>query len=128
MKRKFIVISCIVFFLVAIVWYYNVNPETFAYSPRCVWKLVTGTQCPACGVQRALYSFLHGDFLKALSYNYFFIISIPFLLFAIFAECFKCEDCHWAHRIYNAIHNRFVLWTYVVLFFLWWIIRNILNI
>lgn len=126
MKHKFILISCIVFFITAIVWYYNVNPETFAYSPRCVWKLLTGTQCPACGVQRAMHAFLHGEFYKALHYNYFFIISIPFFICVLIAQIFKNKQ--WGEKLNRFFHNRYVLWSYIILFFAWWIVRNILNI
>lgn len=70
-------------------FYYLVNPFLSDYPLRCVWHAATNTQCPACGMQRALHLLVHGNVSEALSCNYFFVISIPFALIAVLAEWYN---------------------------------------
>ena len=55
----------------ATILYFFVNPEYSELMPKCVVKQLTGYDCPSCGAQRAFHAVLHGDFIKALSYNPF---------------------------------------------------------
>ncbi|MDO5509845.1 MAG: DUF2752 domain-containing protein [Weeksellaceae bacterium] len=62
-------------------FYFKFNPaDTRIPFPACSFKAFTGLDCPGCGGQRALHSLLHGDVLRALSFNAFYIILLPFLL------------------------------------------------
>lgn len=106
--------------------YYLVNPLQSNFPIQCPWHLLTGTQCPACGFQRALYFLLHGNFLEALSYNYFFIFSIPYAFLAIVATWYNYH--HVFDRLRAFVYHRLTLQTYIVLYFGWWIIRNLYNI
>ena len=106
------------------VWYFFYNPSESVFAPKCPWWLLTGTQCPACGFQRALHALLHGEVLNALAFNYFFIISVPFFILVAIAEIFRERVL----RLYLFVHSRYTLWTYIILFFLWWIMRNVLGI
>lgn len=109
-----------------IIWYYNVNPTIQHYPLQCIWKALTGTQCPACGFQRALHALLHGKIGEAFSYNYFFIFSIPLALGAILSEWYNYH--HIFDRLRTFIHNSFTLKMYIVFYFAWWIFRNIFNL
>lgn len=109
-----------------IILYYLVNPLQTNFPIQCPWHLLTGTQCPACGFQRALYSLLHGNFLDALSYNYFFIFSIPYTFLAIIATWYNYH--HVFDGLRTFVYHRRTLQTYIVLYFGWWIIRNLYNI
>ena len=62
-----------------LILYYLVNPMQSSFPIKCPWYLLTGTQCPACGFQRALHTLLNGSPLDALRYNYFFVFSIPYI-------------------------------------------------
>jgi len=108
------------------VFYYLVNPVMQHYPLQCIWKVLTGTQCPACGFQRAVYALVHGNYWEALSYNYFFVISIPFALSAVLAEWYNYH--HKLDFLCDFLHNRYTLKSYIVLYFAWWIIRNFFNI
>ncbi|MBR3531969.1 MAG: DUF2752 domain-containing protein [Bacteroidaceae bacterium] len=111
--------------LVAGIFYYVVNPTTVSpFIPKCVWRLLTGTQCPACGFQRAVHSVLHGHFIEALSYNYFFILSIPFFLLVLLSDCILPSN----NSLRRFTHHRYTLYTYIFLFFAWWILRNVWNV
>lgn len=46
----------------------------------CVFKGITGIDCPFCGMTRAHLSLLHGDFSRAFAYNPLFPLGIPFLM------------------------------------------------
>lgn len=107
-------------------FYYLVNPFLSDYPLRCVWHAATNTQCPACGMQRALHLLVHGNVSEALSCNYFFVISIPFALIAVLAEWYNYN--HTLDPLRRFIYHRYTLWAYVVAYFGWWILRNVLSV
>lgn len=106
--------------------YYLVNPMHSGYTIQCPWYILTGTQCPACGSQRALYSLTHGHLSNALSYNYFFIFSIPYAFAAVLSTWYNLN--HVFDKLKNIIYHQYVLKIYIILYFSWWILRNILKI
>ena len=112
----------VIIIIAAMVFYYFVNPEDADFVPKCVLKHLTGFDCPSCGAQRAFHSVLHGEFIKALSYNPFFIISVPYFLLVLYATVFKGT---FAKKVNRITFHRYTLYAYVVLFFVWWIVRNI---
>ncbi|MDY4043358.1 MAG: DUF2752 domain-containing protein [Marinifilaceae bacterium] len=101
-----------------------VNPEKSIWIPKCPFYVLTGLQCPACGTQRAIHQFLHLNFQAAFAYNPFMIISIPYLLALATVEWF--DPHHKLQRLKTFCHDRRVIYTYIVLFFAWWIIRNLI--
>ncbi len=107
--------------------YFLFDPSiTGRYFPQCPFHMLTGFQCPACGIQRAFHSLLHGHPLQALQYNYFFIISIPLCVLAILAEWYNQR--HWFDWAKRIVSSRYTLVSFTVLFSIWWILRNILGI
>lgn len=103
--------------------YYFVNPLSDSFNVKCIWKVLTGTQCPACGAQRALHSLLHGDVIKALRYNYFFIISIPYVMLAVLASWYNQR--HLFDRLKDFVYSGKTFKVYIGLYFMWWIVRNV---
>jgi hypothetical protein len=53
------------------------DPIRVAIYPVCVFHRVTGLNCPACGSLRALHQLLHGNFIAALHFNAFTVLSLP---------------------------------------------------
>ena len=106
--------------------YYLVNPMHSEFTIQCPWYILTRTQCPACGLQRALHTLVHGNFLNALRYNYFFIFSIPYAFAAILSAWYNIN--HIFDKLKFIIFHRCILKLYIILYFSWWIIRNIYNI
>lgn len=51
-----------------------------SWFPRCVFKSLTGLDCPGCGSQRAIHALLHGRFAEALRLNALFVVELPLLL------------------------------------------------
>ncbi len=114
-------------FLLAIgLAYYFIDPESKAHLIQCPWRLLTGTKCPSCGVQRALHALMHGGVKEALNYNYFFILSIPYALSAVAVSWYNFG--HKLDKLKRLVFHKYTLYAYVTLFFVWWIVRNIFDL
>lgn len=112
--------------VVLFILYYLVNPMYEQFPIKCPWRALTNTQCPACGFQRALHALLHGDISQALTYNYFFIFSIPYALLAIISTWYNYK--HFFDKLKTVVYHRYTLNCYILLYIGWWIIRNIYKI
>ena len=103
-----------------------VDPAQSIWVPKCLFKLFTGLQCPGCGCQRAAHALLHGDLIGALRYNWFLFFAGPYLLVLI-AERFFLKG-EWQERVHNWAENKYVVWFYIVSYFVWLVVRNVLHI
>ena len=99
-----------------------VNPFTSAFAPKCIFRLLTGYDCPACGIQRSLHALLNGDTVTALRYNYFLLISIPYFLAVAITTFWKADLI--VKMGYYVQHPK-VVRAILVLIIIWWIVRNI---
>lgn len=106
--------------------YYFVDPSDRSFPVHCMWKDLTGTECPSCGTQRALYSMMHGKIDRALKYNFFFVISVPYAALAVLCSWYNYKNTF--DGVKSIIYGSRTLKLYVISYFLWWIIRNILNV
>ena len=102
------------------------DPTQYVWMPKCPFHLLTGWNCPACGLQRAAHALLHGRFWDALSYNYFFVISIPYLLVLLVAEVLKRIPT--GEAFIHAVEHPVLARIYIVLFIVWGVVRNVLNL
>ena len=59
--------------------YYIFTEITHLYIP-CVFNVVTGLNCPGCGVTRFIVSLLHFDFRSAVSWNLALAVLLPLWL------------------------------------------------
>ena len=64
--------------------------------------------------------------MEALSYNYFFVISIPYLLILLVVEVLKRIPT--GESFIRAVERPVLAHIYIVLFFVWGILRNLLNL
>jgi hypothetical protein len=48
---------------------YLFDPARYSFYPPCVFRALTGLQCPGCGGTRAVYALLHGDVAAAWALN-----------------------------------------------------------
>lgn len=129
LNRKNIAISGVVILLsvVTVFAYGNYSPtDGDMWFPQCPFKLLTGWSCPGCGIQRAIHAFLNRQWSEALSYNYFFVISVPYSIIVCMA--YGLRKLHKADRISAIFEHRILAMIYVYCFFAWFIIRNILEI
>lgn len=66
--------------------YYFIDPTAAGWPFRCLFKTLTGWECPGCGSQRALHALLHGQLSQAIDFNPFLCIALPYLLLIIAAS------------------------------------------
>jgi len=90
----------------------------------CIFKTVTGWDCPGCGGQRALYHLLHLDFAKAVRMNAFFVLFLlPYLAILIFYELRKFIFNLPKPR--NFFTSNKILWIILIGLSLFGILRNL---
>ena len=103
------------------VGYYFVDPAQSVWVPKCPFRLLTGFDCPACGNQRALHALLHGEWLAALRFNPFVLLSLPYLAAVVYTSCAHGER---ALRLRPLVQHPTVVRCYLVLVLVWWVVRN----
>ncbi len=94
--------------------------------PKCPFKLLTGLNCPGCGIQRAVHALLHGRFAEAISYNYFLVYSVPYV--SSFVVLWLIPENRAREILRAVIENKYVVDFYIISFLIWLAVRNILNI
>lgn len=103
------------------VLYFVIDPATSRFMPKCLFKVVTGMDCPGCGSQRMLHSLLRGDLGEAWHYNALFVALIPVLIFLLVVETGREK---WP-KFYLSVFRPWLSIAFGVLLAVWWIARNI---
>lgn len=103
---------------VAVIVYLALFDPTSSPSPRCVFKALTGYECPGCGTQRAIHALFSGRFVEAWSFNPALFFAIP--LAAAYMVCPRQPG----GTFYNIMYSRVTLWLIVAAIAGWWILRN----
>lgn len=118
MIRFFLAIALL---LAAMALYYLFDPTYSILSPKCIFHLLTGYDCPSCGVQRAIHSLLHLDVERAFWLNPFIFVVAPYIVLLILTTLCKGEVfC----RMRRYVQRRVVVYSYIALYFIWWVVRN----
>lgn len=81
-KRFFRILKKYLIVLGAGILYFVFTSVTKIGIP-CPFRLITGFQCPGCGISRMLISLVHLDFVSAYHYNPFILLTSPIILFII---------------------------------------------
>jgi Protein of unknown function (DUF2752) len=82
MYRRSTVVAIWILLALGAIYVFFYEPGKTGFFPPCPFRLLTGLQCPGCGVTRALHQIVHGNFVAAFMLNPLFLISIPFILIA----------------------------------------------
>ena len=104
---------------------YFFNPESSIWFPKCPFYLLTGYQCPACGIQRAAYQLLHLHFKEAFNYNPFLVISVPYALLLVSVTWIVPQPK--LSKLRAFCYHTITVRTYALLTAIWWIVRNIFS-
>lgn len=56
---------------------YFFNPAEHGFFPRCLFRMVTGWDCPGCGGLRATHQLLHGEVRAAFALNPLLVLALP---------------------------------------------------
>ncbi|MCM1369253.1 MAG: DUF2752 domain-containing protein [Candidatus Amulumruptor caecigallinarius] len=102
-----------------IVLYYIFDPSG-EYAPKCMFRTLTGLDCPGCGSQRMLHALLHGDFKAAWRLNPFIMLMGIYAVPAIYAACTRRR----APRLYNAMNSLWAIAIIGIAMLAWFLIRN----
>ena len=123
--KKFAKPAIVVVTVVAIVVVYRcINPvgtTVGEYMPKCFMKELTGYDCPSCGSQRALHAILNGEFKRAILFNPFIFLALPYLLALLYTAL---SNDRFARRIKPFVRHRIAIWSFLALYIAWWVIRN----
>ncbi|MBR5106271.1 MAG: DUF2752 domain-containing protein [Alistipes sp.] len=123
--KKFAKPAIVVVTVVAIVVVYRcINPvgtTAGEYMPKCFMKGLTGYDCPSCGSQRALHAILNGEFKRAILFNPFIFLALPYLLSLLYTALSRDR---FARRIKPFVRHRIAIWSFLALYIAWWVIRN----
>ena len=101
-------------------YYYRVDPSEGG-GIKCMFKLLTGYDCPGCGAQRALHAMLHGDIAAAWHFNPMIFFAIPLALYYLVVEGFRNR---WP-RIHSVSVRPAAIITIFFIIIAYWIGRNI---
>ena len=119
LKKLFFVYVIVIAILLAYLPIYLFLP--FLRLP-CLFNLITGLNCPGCGISRMLSSFANLNIGEGISYNYFLGYSIPVIV------------VFFGYYSYNFVTKKKIMFfevsaiVYVILLIAWGIIRNIIGI
>lgn len=119
-RRAKIIIAAMALVVVAAL-YYLFNPATSQLAPKCVFRMVTGYECPGCGSQRLLHSLLHGDIASAWHANAYLLCISPLLLLMAFAAMRRAKY----PRLYAAVNSLPVIVVVCISLVVWTIFRNL---
>ncbi|OOB79586.1 MAG: hypothetical protein BEN18_03770 [Epulopiscium sp. Nuni2H_MBin001] len=105
-KLKFLVI------LIIIGIGYYIQLRTIGFSIPCIFNVITGLECPGCGMNTVAYALLQGDISRAFYANRGVVIILPVLVPFIlcftykwlYDQEFNCDKYTWIFLIY------FVCW------------------
>ena len=96
---------------------YTYPPAEHTFYPRCVFKSLTGYECPGCGSTRAAHALLHGRVGEAFRHN-------PFIF--AFAAVVACALPSLVRgRQPDFMTRPWFGWTSVVVIVGWWVGRNL---
>ncbi len=108
----------------AIIIYYALNdPAAGGRAPRCVFKALTGFDCPGCGSQRALHALLNGRVAEAWRYNAMLFFLVPVAVAFGVAEYAPQRFPRLAAMLLRPVTIAALL----ALILGWWIARNIIG-
>ena len=110
-------------FLTLFISYYLLYSYTSIGIP-CIFKLITGYDCPGCGITRCLFSLVKLNIKEAYNFNQLVTISIiPFvIIYLYYTYCYVYDK---KNRLKVYINKMSIYFLIIVILF--GIIRNIYN-
>lgn len=115
-----VIIAAVILLAAVLAIYALVDPES-PYMPRCMFKMLTGYDCPGCGAQRSLHALLHGHPGEAWSYNPAIFVLLPLLGLYGAVELLRLP----ARRLRPVLYHPLTLYLLAAAITGWWIARNL---
>lgn len=82
MYRRSTVVGIWLLLIAGSVYLYLFEPGRTGFFPPCMFRLLTGLQCPGCGSTRAAHQIVHGHFEAAFMLNPLLLLALPFMVYA----------------------------------------------
>lgn len=101
--------------------YVNINPATSYLMPKCLFKMLTGYDCPSCGGQRALHALLNGRVYDAFMLNPFLFLVAPYIFVVLYSSFSKSMV---AMKIKPFVNHYVTISIYLFVYIIWWVVRN----
>ena len=120
-NRRITLLSIWGLLLLGAVYVFAFEPGKTGIFPPCVFRQLTGLQCPGCGSTRALHQLLHGHFVAAFTLNPLFVIATPLLLYVLLN--YTTLSFRGITPKPNALPARYIYLIFVVIVS-FWILRN----
>ena len=120
-NRRVTLLSIWGLLLLGAMYVFAFEPGKSGIFPPCVFRQLTGLQCPGCGSTRALHQLLHGHFLAAFTLNPLFVIATPLLLYVLLK--YTTLAFRGITPKPNALPARYIYLIFVVIVS-FWIFRN----
>ncbi len=67
--------------VVPLLFYFMPEKSIYEGHSICLFVNLFGVECFGCGMTRAIYSAIHFDFEKAMSYNKLVVVVLPLLIY-----------------------------------------------
>lgn len=125
-KNRFIYIGLVVFGLVALGFFFAFDPSEASFFPACPLKTATGLDCPGCGSQRAIHQLLHLNVKEAFMFNPLLVLSIPYLLFAIWVDRIRPQAA-WSQKWRKRLMGPKSIWVILAIVLVFFVIRNVFS-
>lgn len=103
--------------------YYMYMRYIYSTDIKCMIKLLTGYDCPSCGMTRSAVSLTHGEFIMSLRYNPFTILAVVYfiiLYIELLHHTFSKKDIS-SKRIPA---SRIFLYISLIILFVYYVLRN----
>jgi len=102
-------------------FFFNPASPANQFFPKCLFRHLTGMQCPGCGSTRAFYQLLHLHPVAAFKLNPLMVLTLPFIVYG-FLGFSKSAVLGKPHRRIFIPPKYLWAWLGVLVFF--WIFRN----
>ena len=120
MKRAHQLILLAAAVLLGGVFFHYYDPTHSTLTPKCPFRALTGYNCPGCGSQRALHSFMTGRIWEGIQYNY---LLLPLLAYAVLLVVAPRGS-----KLQAAMTSSTACWTLLAVILIWWAGRNVLGV
>jgi hypothetical protein len=97
------------------------HPSDYGVIPPCPFHAVMGLYCPGCGSMRATHYLMTGHPVTSLRYNPLVLLIVPLLVFSVL----RWLGTTFMHREIPFPFQTVVYWAVVIVFLLFFLVRNI---
>lgn len=104
------------------IFYFYINPSTFAYTPKCPFYSLTGLHCPGCGSQRAIHEMLHGNIWGGLQHNFLILFAVFIISYKFYVSSISSNK---KHPKTNLLQHNAAPWLILALVIGFWVLRNL---